>query len=168
MLNHTGANESSKRGKKSKNQKNLFYSEGSELFLQHIIGDCLLNYDTRKKINKTYKIYHSSFSAVLGFWVWWELHQYDKILYLCVPLYDAEFLTKHCCRVMCSTNPFWDQTIGSCNKPVISIFVLRQLVSLGEWKNSPSACLKIRYGNICEKKELLCCTKTKQKQGEGL
>lgn len=67
MLNHTGANESSKRGKKSKNQKNLFYFEGSELFLQHIIGDCLLNYDTRKKINKTYKIYHRSSVLSLGF-----------------------------------------------------------------------------------------------------
>lgn len=83
---------------------------------------------------KKKKTYYGNFSAVLAFWVYQEQHQDAQIPYVWEPITEAELLVKHCCSLMCSMTLFWDQTIGSCNKPVISIFVSRQLFPLGEWK----------------------------------
>lgn len=126
VLYSIGPTESRKR-EKSKGMS--FFSEGSEPLLQHVTRDCLMNQGGRKK-NTSY----GNLNAVLAFWVYKELCQDAQIPYMWEPISEAELLVKHCCNLMCNMNPFWDQTIGSCNKPVISIFVSRQLIPLGEWK----------------------------------
>lgn len=68
---------------------------------------------------------------------------------------------KHCCSLMCSIDPFWDQTVGSCNNSDINICVKAALPLRG-MKNSTSAYLTSDMKTFV-KDELLCCTEARER-----